>query len=110
MRTTIVIDDRLMKRAMRAAGTATKRATVERGLQPSGTALPAGSFSSYSESAKHPRRPWPTALGRRPRRNAPRPLTQVANQHFVDQASYALIDNFRICRRYSDLPKNRRGI
>jgi Arc/MetJ family transcription regulator len=33
MRTTIVIDDRLMKRAMRAAGTATKRATVERGLQ-----------------------------------------------------------------------------
>jgi len=33
MRTTIVIDDQLMKRAMGAAGTATKRATVERGLQ-----------------------------------------------------------------------------
>lgn len=33
MRTTIVIDDQLMKRAMRAAGTATKRATVERALQ-----------------------------------------------------------------------------
>ena len=33
MRTNIVIDDRLMQRAMRAAGTATKRETVERGLQ-----------------------------------------------------------------------------
>jgi len=33
MRTNIVIDDRLMKRAMRAAGTATKRETVERGLK-----------------------------------------------------------------------------
>lgn len=33
MRTNIIIDDQLMKRAMRAAGTATKRATVERGLQ-----------------------------------------------------------------------------
>jgi Arc/MetJ family transcription regulator len=33
MRTNIVIDDRLMKRAMRTAGTATKRETVERGLK-----------------------------------------------------------------------------
>jgi Arc/MetJ family transcription regulator len=33
MRTNIVIDDHLMKRAMRAAGTATKRETVERGLK-----------------------------------------------------------------------------
>ncbi len=33
MRTNIVIDDQLMKRAMRAARTATKRATVERGLK-----------------------------------------------------------------------------
>ena len=33
MRTNIVIDDQLMKRAMRAAGTATVRETVERGLQ-----------------------------------------------------------------------------
>jgi Arc/MetJ family transcription regulator len=33
MRTNIVIDDRLMKRAMRAAGAATKREAVEKGLK-----------------------------------------------------------------------------
>lgn len=33
MRTNIVIDDRLMKRAMRASGAATKRETVEQGLK-----------------------------------------------------------------------------
>ncbi len=33
MRTNIVIDDRLMARAMRAAGAATKRETVEKGLR-----------------------------------------------------------------------------
>ncbi|MFZ0890367.1 MAG: type II toxin-antitoxin system VapB family antitoxin [Candidatus Binataceae bacterium] len=33
MRTNIVIDDRLMKRAMRVSGAATKRETVERGLE-----------------------------------------------------------------------------
>ena len=33
MRTNIVIDDRLMKRAMRASGAATKREAVERGLE-----------------------------------------------------------------------------
>jgi Arc/MetJ family transcription regulator len=33
MRTNIVIDDQLMKRAMRASGAATKRETVERGLK-----------------------------------------------------------------------------
>lgn len=33
MRTNIEIDDRLMKQAMKAAGTATKRETVERGLE-----------------------------------------------------------------------------
>lgn len=33
MRTNIVIDDELMKRAMRAAGVTTKREAVERGLQ-----------------------------------------------------------------------------
>jgi len=32
MRMSIVIDDRLMKRAMRASGAATKREAVERGL------------------------------------------------------------------------------
>ena len=33
MRTNIVIDDGLMKRAMKLAGTSTKRETVERGLK-----------------------------------------------------------------------------
>jgi Arc/MetJ family transcription regulator len=33
MRTNIVIDDRLMKRAMRASGATTKREAVERGLE-----------------------------------------------------------------------------
>ena len=33
MRTNIVIDDRLMKRAMRASGLKTKRAVVEAGLE-----------------------------------------------------------------------------
>ena len=33
MRMSIVIDDRLMKRAMRASGAATKREAVERGLE-----------------------------------------------------------------------------
>ena len=33
MRTNIVIDDRLMGRAMRLAGTSTKRETVEEGLR-----------------------------------------------------------------------------
>jgi Arc/MetJ family transcription regulator len=33
MRTNIVIDDQLMKRAMRVSGAATKRETVERSLQ-----------------------------------------------------------------------------
>jgi Arc/MetJ family transcription regulator len=33
MRATIVIDDRLMARAMRASGAATKREAVERGLE-----------------------------------------------------------------------------
>ena len=33
MRTNIVIDDRLMKRAMRVSGATTKREVVERGLQ-----------------------------------------------------------------------------
>jgi Arc/MetJ family transcription regulator len=33
MRTNIVIDDRLMKQAMRASGAATKREVVERGLK-----------------------------------------------------------------------------
>jgi Arc/MetJ family transcription regulator len=33
MRTNIVIDDRLMKRAMRAAGANTKREAVEKGLK-----------------------------------------------------------------------------
>lgn len=33
MRTNIVIDDRLMKRAMRASGATTKRAAVEKGLK-----------------------------------------------------------------------------
>jgi len=33
MRTNIVIDDRLMKQAMRATGVTTKREVVERGLQ-----------------------------------------------------------------------------
>jgi Arc/MetJ family transcription regulator len=33
MRTNIVIDDRLMKRAMRASGAATKREAVEKGLK-----------------------------------------------------------------------------
>jgi len=33
MKTNIVIDDQLMKRAMRASGAATKRETVERGLK-----------------------------------------------------------------------------
>ena len=33
MRTNIVIDDRLMARAMRASGAATKRETVEKGLK-----------------------------------------------------------------------------
>ena len=33
MRTNIVIDDQLMKRAMRASGAATKREAVERGLE-----------------------------------------------------------------------------
>ncbi len=33
MRTNIVIDDRLMKRAMRASGAATKRAAVEKGVK-----------------------------------------------------------------------------
>jgi Arc/MetJ family transcription regulator len=33
MRTNIVIDDRLMKQAMRATGATTKREVVERGLQ-----------------------------------------------------------------------------
>ena len=33
MRTNIVIDDRLMKRAMRAAGATTKREAVEKGLK-----------------------------------------------------------------------------
>jgi Arc/MetJ family transcription regulator len=33
MRTNIVIDDDLMKRAMKLAGTSTKRETVERGLK-----------------------------------------------------------------------------
>ncbi|MGC1189788.1 MAG: type II toxin-antitoxin system VapB family antitoxin [Candidatus Binatus sp.] len=33
MRTNIVIDDQLMKRAMRVSGTTTKRETVERGLE-----------------------------------------------------------------------------
>lgn len=33
MRTNIVIDDRLMKRAMRAAGATTKREVVEKGLK-----------------------------------------------------------------------------
>jgi Arc/MetJ family transcription regulator len=33
MRTNIVIDDALMRQAMKVAGTRTKRETVERGLQ-----------------------------------------------------------------------------
>ena len=33
MRTNIVIDDKLMKQAMRASGAKTKREAVERGLQ-----------------------------------------------------------------------------
>jgi Arc/MetJ family transcription regulator len=33
MRTNIEIDDKLMKRAMRAAGTSTKRETVEKALE-----------------------------------------------------------------------------
>ena len=33
MRTTVDIDDRLMREAMRSAGTPTKRATVEAGLR-----------------------------------------------------------------------------
>ncbi len=33
MRTNIVIDDRLMKRAMRVSGAATKREAVEKGLK-----------------------------------------------------------------------------
>jgi Arc/MetJ family transcription regulator len=33
MRTNIVIDDQLMKRAMRASGASTKREAVERGLE-----------------------------------------------------------------------------
>lgn len=33
MRTNIVIDDQLMKRAMRASGATTKRETVERALE-----------------------------------------------------------------------------
>ena len=33
MRTNIVIDDRLMRQAMRAAGLSTKRAAVEEGLR-----------------------------------------------------------------------------
>lgn len=33
MRTNIVIDDRLMKQAMRASGAATKREAVHRGLE-----------------------------------------------------------------------------
>jgi len=33
VRTNIVIDDQLMKRAMRASGAATKREAVERGLE-----------------------------------------------------------------------------
>jgi Arc/MetJ family transcription regulator len=33
MRTSIEIDDKLMKRAMKVAGTATKRATVHRALE-----------------------------------------------------------------------------
>jgi len=33
MRTNIVIDDRLMKRAMRASGATTKREAVEKGLK-----------------------------------------------------------------------------
>ena len=33
MRTNIVIDDSLMRQAMKVAGTRTKRETVERGLQ-----------------------------------------------------------------------------
>lgn len=33
MRTNIVIDDKLIEKAMRASGLATKRATVEAGLQ-----------------------------------------------------------------------------
>jgi Arc/MetJ family transcription regulator len=33
MRTNIVIDDRLMKQAMRLSGAATKREAVERGLE-----------------------------------------------------------------------------
>jgi Arc/MetJ family transcription regulator len=33
MRTSIVIDDRLMKRAMRASGATTKREAVEKGLK-----------------------------------------------------------------------------
>ncbi len=33
MRTNIVIDDQLMKRAMRASGATTKREAVERGLE-----------------------------------------------------------------------------
>ena len=33
MRTNIVIDDRLMKRAMRASGARTKRETVQRSLE-----------------------------------------------------------------------------
>ena len=33
MRTNIVIDDRLMRQAMRAAGLSTKRAVVEEGLR-----------------------------------------------------------------------------
>jgi len=33
MRTNIEIDDKLLKRAMKAAGTSTKRETVERGLE-----------------------------------------------------------------------------
>jgi len=33
MRTNIVIDDGLMKRAMRVSGTSTKRETVQRGLE-----------------------------------------------------------------------------
>ncbi|MFZ0247294.1 type II toxin-antitoxin system VapB family antitoxin [Candidatus Binatus sp.] len=33
MRTNIVIDDQLMKRAMRVSGASTKRETVQRGLE-----------------------------------------------------------------------------
>ena len=33
MRTNIVIDDQLMKKAMRVSGASTKRETVERGLE-----------------------------------------------------------------------------